>query len=71
MVRKIFLGMTFVLAPFVQAQDEIEEIIVLAQKKEQTLQEVPVAVSVVDAEVIQRSQINDPIICKLLSHRFK
>ena len=61
MVRKIFLGMTFVLAPFVQAQDEIEEIIVLAQKKEQTLQEVPVAVSVVDAEVIQRSQINDPI----------
>ena len=61
MLRKIFLGVICILVPFVQAQDEIEEIIVLAQKKEQTLQEVPVAVSVVDAEVIQRAQINDPI----------
>ena len=40
------------------AQDEI---IVTATKRAQTLQEVPVAVSVVDAEVIQDSQINDII----------
>jgi outer membrane receptor protein involved in Fe transport len=42
-----------------QSSGEIEEIIVTATKREQTLQEVPVAVSVVSAEVIEQAQIND------------
>ena len=42
-----------------QADFQIEEIIVTAAKRETTLQEVPVAVSVVSAEQIQRSQILD------------
>ncbi|MDH5501759.1 MAG: TonB-dependent receptor, partial [Gammaproteobacteria bacterium] len=46
----------------VLAQDEqmiIEEIIVMATKREQTLQEVPVAVSVVSAQTMQKAQILD------------
>ncbi len=39
--------------------DVIEEVVVYAQKKEQTLQEVPVAVSVVSGDTIQQAQIND------------
>ncbi|MDH4253662.1 MAG: TonB-dependent receptor [Gammaproteobacteria bacterium] len=42
-----------------QADFQIEEIVVTAAKRETTLQEVPVAVSVVSAEQIQRSQILD------------
>lgn len=41
------------------AQDEDDVIIVTAAKREQTLQEVPIAVSVVDADVIEKAQIND------------
>lgn len=37
----------------------VEEIIVMAQKREQTLQQVPVAVSVVTAETLERSQVMD------------
>jgi outer membrane receptor protein involved in Fe transport len=44
---------------FGQTSGELEEVIVLATKREQTLQEVPVAVSVVTAEVIEQAQIND------------
>jgi len=48
-----------IMAP-VHAQDEvIEEVIVTATKREQTLQEVPVAVSVTDSETIERAQILD------------
>ena len=52
------------LAMPVVAQDEdvpqfIEEIVVLATKREQTLQEVPVAVSVVTAETIDEAQVRD------------
>jgi iron complex outermembrane receptor protein len=36
-----------------------DEIVVMAQKREQTLQEVPIAVSVVSADVMQKAQIND------------
>jgi len=44
----------------VSAQDDvIEEVIVTATKREQTLQEVPVAVSVTDADVIEKAVIND------------
>ena len=39
------------------AQVEMDEIIVFAQKKEQTLQEVPIAVTVVDAQTITEANI--------------
>ena len=44
-----------------QASDEVEEdvIIVTATKREQTLQEVPVAVSVTSAAAIERAQVRD------------
>lgn len=45
-----------------QAQENsanIEEVIVLATKREQTLEEVPIAVSVVTAETLREAQIND------------
>jgi outer membrane receptor protein involved in Fe transport len=38
---------------------DIEEVVVTAQKREQTLQEVPVAVSVVTSDTIEKAQIND------------
>ncbi len=43
------------------AQETTDVITVTAQKREQTLQEVPIAVSVVQAETIQNAQINDVI----------
>ncbi len=43
------------------AQNEIDEIIVFAQKKEQTLQEVPLAVTVVDGDTITEANISDII----------
>ena len=43
------------------AQVEMDEIIVFAQKKEQTLQEVPIAVTVVDAQTITEANISDII----------
>lgn len=61
MLRKILAGVLFAAIPFAQAQDEIEEIIVVAQKKEQSLQEVPLAVSVVTSTTMERAQINDII----------
>ena len=46
-----------------QASDEVDEdvIIVTATKREQTLQEVPVAVTVTTAETIERAQVRDLI----------
>lgn len=41
------------------AQEGFEEIVVTATKREQTLQEVPVAVSVTDSDTIQKAQILD------------
>jgi iron complex outermembrane receptor protein len=51
--------MAFLSPVFAQSSGEIEEVIVLATKREQTLQEVPVAVSVISAEIIEQSAIND------------
>ncbi|WOI54270.1 TonB-dependent receptor [Parvularcula sp. LCG005] len=55
------LAMTTAFAAPALAQDDMDEdvITVTATKREQTLQEVPVAVSVVDDEVIEQAQIND------------
>ena len=38
---------------------EMEEITVTATKREQTLQDVPIVVSVISAETMERAQIND------------
>ena len=48
-------------APVALAQPSsvIEEVVVTATKRQQTLQEVPVAVTVTDAETIERAQILD------------
>ncbi|MCJ7815752.1 MAG: TonB-dependent receptor plug domain-containing protein, partial [Xanthomonadales bacterium] len=46
---------------FAQEADTIEEVIVMATKREQTLAEVPLAVSVVNSRTIQQAQINDMI----------
>ena len=42
-----------------QSDEAFEEIYVTATKRSETLQDVPVAVSVIDAEVLDRAQIND------------
>lgn len=51
--------LAFALALNVQAQDTLEEVIVTAAKRQQTLQEIPIAVSVVSAESIEQSQVLD------------
>lgn len=59
-VVQLFLG-TFVLAAFAapaSAQTTIEEIVVTAQKREQTLQEVPIAVTVLQNETIEAAYSN-------------
>jgi len=65
-IKSFSRGMLTIIATFVAlpvvAQEQVtifEEILVTATKREQTLQEVPVAVSVVSADAIKDSQIND------------
>lgn len=59
--KSLLLGSSLILAAAMampaQAQDD--EIIVTATKREQTLQEVPIAVTVTDAVTIERAQILD------------
>ncbi len=60
--RGIFGFLTVMLVTPVVAQDDvsfIEEIVVTSTKRQSTLQEIPVAVSVLQAEDIQESQISD------------
>ncbi len=52
-------GLALVASPLVAQDRMMEEIVVTAQKREQTLQEVPVAVSVVTSETLAQAQIND------------
>jgi len=62
MLKKSFLlGTTmFVTAAIaLPATAQVDEIIVTATKREQTLQEIPIAVSVVPADTIQKAQILD------------
>lgn len=47
------------LSPAALSQGMLEEVIVTASKRQQTLQEVPIAVSVVTAESIEQSQVLD------------
>jgi outer membrane receptor protein involved in Fe transport len=60
-VSKRYAGALLALVAFGTQADtrDIEEVVVTAQKREQTLQEVPVAVSVVTADTIEKAQIND------------
>ena len=61
MVCKRYAGLMLAMVAFGTQADtrDIEEVVVTAQKREQTLQEVPVAVSVVTADTIEKAQIND------------
>ena len=52
----VVLAATLAMSP---AFAQIEEIIVTASKRVQTLQEVPIAVSVVTADMMEKAQIND------------
>jgi len=57
-----FVATTLALPVFAQEQSDVaifEEILVTATKREQTLQEVPVAVSVVSADVMNDAQVLD------------
>ncbi len=60
--KSVYTGLLVIVASLalspVSAQ-VMEEIVVTATKRPQTLQEVPIAVTVVDAEVLERAQIND------------
>jgi len=53
------LSIVFMSPVFGQSSDTIEEVVVTSTKREQTLQEVPLAVSVVNARTIEQAQIND------------
>ncbi len=55
----IILALACSMTSYAQEGGGIEEILVTATKREQTLQEVPVAVSVIDADVVNKAQIND------------
>ena len=56
----INLSIAFIFTSIIFAQDNIvEEVIVTATKKEKTLQEVPVAVSVVTSDEIEKATIID------------
>ena len=58
----LLLAVVLVALAFVgPAQAQIDEIIVTANKREQTLQDTPLTVAVVDAETIKRAQIIDII----------
>jgi len=46
---------------FAQTENILEEVVVVAQKREQTLQEVPIAVSVIEAQVLEQAHITDMI----------
>jgi iron complex outermembrane receptor protein len=46
---------------FAQESDIIEEVIVTATKREQTLAEVPLAVTVLDSKTLEQAQVNDVI----------
>jgi len=54
-------GLAFLSPVVAQESDTIEEVIVMATKREQTLAEVPLAVTVVDSRTIEQAQINDMV----------
>ncbi len=76
-MKRLILTLTvLILSPgYIFSQQTVEEVIVTATKTEKTLQEVPIAVSVVTAETIEKSNITDiydlrSIVPSLDSRRF-
>tara|TARA_B100001063_G_scaffold7761_1_gene5971 strand:+ start:30 stop:2453 length:2424 start_codon:yes stop_codon:yes gene_type:complete len=76
-MKRLILALTvLILSPsYIFSQQTVEEVIVTATKTEKTLQEVPIAVSVVTAETIEKSNITDiydlrSIVPSLDSRRF-
>ena len=76
-MKKYLLSLisTFLVSTSLFAQQSVEEVIVTATKTEKTLQEVPVAVSVVTADTIEKANITDiydlrSIVPSLDSRRF-
>ena len=58
--RLVCLAVASVLSSTAYAQDlQLEEIVITATKREQTLQEAPISVAVTSAETIEQAQIND------------
>ena len=57
--KTLLLGSTFMMVAAAPAFAQVDEIIVTATKRAQTLQEVPVAVTVTTADVIEKAQILD------------
>ena len=55
----ITLATLFALNQAVAQISDIEEIIITSQKREQSLQDVPVSVAVIQPELIERAQITD------------
>ena len=55
----VLLAVSYAVPVFAQETDSIEEVVVTATKREQTLLEVPLAVSVVDSQTMEQAQIND------------
>ena len=69
------LSFVFLLSNNLFSQQTVEEVIVTATKTEKTLQEVPIAVSVVTADTIEKANITDiydlrSIVPSLDSRRF-
>lgn len=59
-VLPVLLSAAFISPLFAQEESSmLEEVVVLATKREQTLEEVPIAVSVVTSETMIQAQIND------------
>jgi iron complex outermembrane receptor protein len=59
-LRAATIGATlFCLASAPAAYAQLEEIVVTAQKREQSLQEVPISVGVIDEETLDRAQFSD------------
>lgn len=57
--RVVVGALVAMLAPFAVSAQVIEEIVVTASKRATTLQEIPIAVSVTPAEVIEKAEIKD------------
>ena len=59
-MKKFALSLVVIFSTtYLYAQQNVEEVIVTATKTEKTLQEVPVAVSVVTADTIEKANITD------------
>jgi Outer membrane cobalamin receptor protein len=63
------LVVIFTSLPLTSQDNSVEEVIVTATKTERTLQEVPVAVSVVTADTIEKANIMDVFDLKSVIHR--